>query len=82
MRPRDIFDLEWLDNHPELSPDFHLSPTLKLHKQPATLELIRVITALPLERTLLQMWARFAVVLRVDAEPSVPFDRLFADASA
>lgn len=52
MRQREIFDLEWLDNHPQLSPDFHLYSTLpwKLHEQPSTLELIRVITTLPTER--------------------------------
>lgn len=52
MRPGEIFDLEWLDNHPWLSPDFHLHSALpwKLHKQPTTLELIRVITTLPTKR--------------------------------
>ena len=52
MRLEEIFDLEWLDNHPWLSPDFHLYSTLpwKLHKQPSSLELIRVITTLPTKR--------------------------------
>lgn len=51
MRLGDIFDLEWLDNHPQLSHDFHLHSTLpwKLHKKLSTLKLIRVITTLPVE---------------------------------
>lgn len=51
MSPGEIFDLECLDNHPWLSPDFHLYSALpwKLYKKPSTLELIRVITTLPIE---------------------------------
>lgn len=51
IRPRELFDLKWLDNHPWLSPDFHLYSTLpwNLNKKPSTLELIRVITTLPTE---------------------------------
>ncbi|MEQ2284704.1 hypothetical protein AMECASPLE_024283 [Ameca splendens] len=51
IRPREIFDLECLNNHLGLSTDFHLLSALswKLHKKPSTLELIRVITTLPIE---------------------------------
>lgn len=49
MSPGEIFDLEDLDNHPWLSPDFHLYSALPW-KTPSTLELIRVITTLPIER--------------------------------